>query len=147
MRFNSSSRAPPSPASPLLSESSSSTVFAACATVAVATVAAVMLPSLLLAGCTCVLVEVVVAVAVVLAVAVVVFIWGLIQMIGGGEGGLIGEDRDKGVAERRAKGKRHMVWGLLGIFIMIGVYGILAILLNTFGIEVQCLFQGNCPSI
>lgn len=46
-------------------------------------------------------------------VAIVVFVWGLIKMIGN-------SDSSDAVAE----GKRTMVWGLVGIFIMLSVLGI-----------------------
>ena len=35
---------------------------------------------------------------------------------------------------KRQTGKRHMVWGVIGLFIMVGVFGIMAVLLRTFGI-------------
>ena len=35
---------------------------------------------------------------------------------------------------KRQMGKRHMVWGVIGLFIMVGVFGIMAVLLRTFGI-------------
>ena len=35
----------------------------------------------------------------------------------------------------RERAKRHMLWGVIGVVIMISVYGILNILLSTFGIE------------
>lgn len=59
------------------------------------------------------------------SVAVVVFIWGIVQFIWG-----------TGGEEDRMAGKRHMVWGIVGIFIMVGVFGILAILMNTLGIKI-----------
>ena len=34
----------------------------------------------------------------------------------------------------RVIGQRHMVWGLLGMFIMISVFGIMRIIIGTFGI-------------
>ena len=39
-----------------------------------------------------------------------------------------------GNEEGKKEGKRHMFWGIIGIFIMVSVYGILKILTNTFGI-------------
>lgn len=58
------------------------------------------------------------------AVATVVFLWGLVQFIGSAE-------TDTG----RELGKRKILWGLIGMFIMIGAIGIINILLSTFGIE------------
>ena len=60
-----------------------------------------------------------------LAIAAVVFIWGVVQFVWG-----------MGGEEDRVKGKRHMIWGIVGIFVMIGVFGILAILMNTLGIKI-----------
>jgi hypothetical protein len=40
-----------------------------------------------------------------------------------------------GNEEARSKGKRVIVWGLLGLFIMVGVFGIIQIILGTFGID------------
>lgn len=37
----------------------------------------------------------------------------------------------------RETGKKHMVWGLVGMFIMISVFGIMKIIVNTFGIDVS----------
>ncbi len=35
--------------------------------------------------------------------------------------------------EASKEGKRHMMWGLVGMFIMVSVYGILRIIDDTFG--------------
>lgn len=52
------------------------------------------------------------------------FVWGLVQfMIDLNKGG---EHED---------GKRHMLWGIVGMFVMASVYGILALLNNTFGLD------------
>jgi hypothetical protein len=59
------------------------------------------------------------------AVALLVFIWGAAQFIsnqGGGE------------EKKLIDGKNHMLWGLVGILIMISVYGIMRITINTFGL-------------
>lgn len=37
--------------------------------------------------------------------------------------------------EKRTAGKNHMIYGIIGITIMFGIWGILNILLNTFGIK------------
>jgi len=39
----------------------------------------------------------------------------------------------------RAQGKKHMVWGIVGLFIMVGVYGIIQIVANTFGVSTAAL--------
>ncbi len=56
-----------------------------------------------------------------IAVALVYFIWGVIDMIAGA-----GEKND----EKRIAGKRHMIWGIVGLFIMVCVKGIMQLILN-----------------
>lgn len=51
------------------------------------------------------------------------FLWGIVKLIAGA-----------GSEEAREIGKKNIVWGLVGMFIMFGVYGIVQIILNTFGI-------------
>lgn len=58
-----------------------------------------------------------------IAMAVVWFIWGLVQFIWGAQS-----------EEDREKGKRNMIWGIFGLFVMVAVFGILSLLLNTFGV-------------
>ena len=60
------------------------------------------------------------------SVALLVFLWGIIVFLKDSAAGKEGEDV--------AKGKRHMVWGLVGLLVMFGVYGIINIVLGTFGI-------------
>lgn len=56
-------------------------------------------------------------------VAVVYFLYGLFEFI---------KDADSG--EGREKGKRHMLWGLIGLFVMVSVFFIMRVLLGTIGI-------------
>lgn len=51
------------------------------------------------------------------AVAVVMFIYGIVEYIWSADN-----------EEKVEVGKKHMIWGIVGIFVMIGVYGILNIL-------------------
>ena len=57
------------------------------------------------------------------AVALVVFLWGVFQYI-----------KNADSPEDRKKGARHIIGGIIGLFIMISVYTILEILKNTFNI-------------
>lgn len=57
------------------------------------------------------------------AAALVLFMWGGFQFVIG-----------TGTEESRESGKRHLLWGIIGMFIMVSVYGILNILTGTFGI-------------
>ena len=52
------------------------------------------------------------------------FIWGLVQFMFNLEKG--GENEE---------GKQHMLWGIVGMFVMASVYGIIALLDNTFGLQ------------
>lgn len=52
------------------------------------------------------------------------FIWGLVQFLWNlDEGG------------ENSSGKQHMLWGIVGMLIMVSVYGIINIVDNTFGIN------------
>jgi len=51
------------------------------------------------------------------AVAVVMFIYGIVEYIWSADN-----------EDKVAVGKTHMIWGIVGIFVMIGVYGILNLL-------------------
>lgn len=62
--------------------------------------------------------------------ALVIFLWGLVQFIWKAD-----SDKDRDV------GRQHMMWGIIGLFIMVAVVAIINIFLNTFGIqEVQTQF-------
>ena len=57
-------------------------------------------------------------------VAFLVFFWGLFQFIASGT-----------TDEGRDLGKRKIFWGLFGMFIMISAYGLIRLILGTFGIN------------
>jgi uncharacterized membrane protein YidH (DUF202 family) len=58
-----------------------------------------------------------------LTAGVAYFIWGVAMFIMNADN-----------AEERAKGTQHLMWGVLGIIIMVGVVGILKIATSTFNI-------------
>ncbi len=58
------------------------------------------------------------------ALAVVYFIYGLVRY-------LLSPDNE----EVRKSSKSHMLWGIIGMFIMISVFGILSIIMNTLGVD------------
>lgn len=60
-----------------------------------------------------------------IAVAVIYFLWGLSLFL------INAED-----AVKREEGKRKIVWGLIGLFVMVSVFGILKIVVNTIGAPV-----------
>ena len=51
------------------------------------------------------------------AVAVFMFIYGIVEYIWSADN-----------EDKVAVGKKHMIWGIIGMFVMIGVYGILNLL-------------------
>lgn len=57
-------------------------------------------------------------------IALVLFLYGVMLFIQGAN------NKDK-----RDKGKRHMLWGIVGFLIMFGVFSIITILTQTFGIS------------
>jgi len=59
-----------------------------------------------------------------LVVAVLVFIWGLVEFIQGADNEV-----------KRTEGRSHMLWGLVGIFIMISAIPIINVALKTFKIN------------
>lgn len=65
-----------------------------------------------------------------LGVAIAAFVWGMVEFIQGADG-------DEG----RAKGKRHMVWGLVGLFIMVSVFGIMCLIATTLNLPFSITSQ------
>lgn len=57
------------------------------------------------------------------AVAVAIFLYGVLEFI-----------FNQQSEEKKTTGKSHMLWGVVGITIMMGVWGILNIILDTFNI-------------
>jgi len=53
-------------------------------------------------------------------IAFIVFLWGVFEFIRGADN-----------EETRRKGGRNMLWGLVGMFIMVSVFGILTVILGT----------------
>jgi uncharacterized membrane protein YjfL (UPF0719 family) len=58
------------------------------------------------------------------AVALMVFIWGIVQFIS-----------QTNNEEVRVKGKQHLVWGVVGLLIMVSVFGIMQIIVDTFDLR------------
>lgn len=57
------------------------------------------------------------------AVALVVFLWGVFQYI-----------RNSDSSDDRKTGTKHIIWGLVGLVIMVSAYTIIWIALDTFGL-------------
>jgi hypothetical protein len=62
--------------------------------------------------------------ALLFAVALLVFVWGVVQFIWG----LSSE------ASHKEEGRMHMLWGLIGMFIMVAAYAILHLVANTINV-------------
>ena len=59
------------------------------------------------------------------------FMYGIVNFVWNGES-----------ADVREKGRSGMIWGIVGMFIMFSVFGILRILINTFGGDESALLGG-----
>lgn len=66
------------------------------------------------------------------ATAFVVFLWGVFVFIA-----------HAGEEAKREEGKKAVLWGLVGFVIIFGVYGIINLLVDTFGISVSQSIQSG----
>lgn len=64
------------------------------------------------------------ALRVVFTLGLFLFVWGIIEFLWGVKSGQVSE-----------AGKNHMVYGLVGMLIMVSVYGIIALIVNSFGLN------------
>lgn len=60
------------------------------------------------------------------ATALVVFLFGIVEYLA-----------NSGNEEKRTQGKRHMIWGIFGLFIMTAVFGITQLIVTTLGADVD----------
>ena len=60
-----------------------------------------------------------------IGVALLIFLWGSYQFVLGANDGAA-----------REEGKRHMLWGVIGFFIMVSAMGLLKLAASTFGVDV-----------
>ncbi len=60
------------------------------------------------------------------AIAVLFFLYGVLEFVAGA-----------GNEDKRTQGKRHMIWGIIGLFIMLSVFGIMRLLCGMF-------YSGGC---
>lgn len=63
------------------------------------------------------------AVPVIVAIAVVWFLWSVFQYAIAGD------------EEKKAAATKNMIYGIIAIFVMVSVWGLVRILVNTFGLE------------
>ena len=60
----------------------------------------------------------------IVALAVAMFMWGVVQYV-------INSDEEA----KKEKGKQFMIWGIIGLVVMVAVWGLVKIVGSTFGIE------------
>ncbi len=58
------------------------------------------------------------------ALALFMFVYGIIPLI-----------TNPGDPEIRKKGRSHLLWGIIGLVIMVGVMGFLSVVTKTFGVN------------
>ncbi len=75
-------------------------------------------------------------VPVLFAIAFIVFIWGAFQVF------ILGATNGKA----KDDGKNHMLWGLIGFFVMVSVWGLVNILTGTVGFGNNTGPSGGTPS-
>lgn len=52
------------------------------------------------------------------------FLWGLLEFLWNGAN-----------PQKHEAGKQHMIWGIVGMFIMVAFWGIIMLIVNTFGFD------------
>jgi hypothetical protein len=62
-----------------------------------------------------------------IGLAVVVFVYGVLLLVLS-EGG-----------EKKEEGKEFMFWGIIGIFVMVSVWGLVSVLKSTFGLDTAAI--------
>jgi hypothetical protein len=67
------------------------------------------------------------------ALALVMFIWGVVQFV-------INSDEEA----KKEKGRQFMIWGIIGLTVMVSVWGLVGVLGSTFGLT-TVLPQVNPP--
>jgi len=70
------------------------------------------------------------------ALAVVYFLYGVLEF-------LLNQTNE----EKKTSGKSHMIWGIVGLTIMVGVWAILGIILNTLGLSGQIKIDQNNSTV
>ena len=70
----------------------------------------------------------------IVALAVVMFIWGVLKYITAGES----EDKIR-------EGRNYIIYGIIGIFVMVSVWGLVNILVNTLDLDTTNLVIPTLP--
>jgi hypothetical protein len=69
-----------------------------------------------------------------IVLGVVYFIWGVLQYV-------ISSDE-----EAKKKGKDHMIWGIIGLVVIVALWGLVSVLTTTFGLNSGSV-NVNAPTI
>ncbi len=59
-----------------------------------------------------------------IGLAILAFFWGMVQFL-----------RNSGDAKAREEGKQKMIWGVIAIFVMVSIFGIIKLIGSTLGID------------
>lgn len=70
------------------------------------------------------------------AVAIIFFFWGLLEFV-----------RSAGNEEKAKEGKSHMIYGVIALAVMVSIYGLIAWLQGTFGIDANAGSNLNIPTV
>ena len=65
--------------------------------------------------------------ALIFAAGLIVFVFGVVEFLAG----------QNGIGEGAQNGKRHMLWGIIGMFIMVAAYAILKIIASTLNVQLS----------
>ncbi len=68
--------------------------------------------------------------ALIFAVGLLIFVWGLVEFLWG-----LSSESDK-----KEDGKRHMFWGIVGMFVIVSAYAILKVIAGLVGGSIPCGF-------
>jgi uncharacterized membrane protein YidH (DUF202 family) len=68
--------------------------------------------------------------------AVLLFIFGMVQYVMAG-----------GDADKRKTGQAYMIWGIVALFIMISVWGLVNLLGGTFGLNTSAPIKDDLPEV
>ncbi|MDO8548058.1 MAG: hypothetical protein Q7R71_00050 [bacterium] len=74
-------------------------------------------------------------IALLFAAGLLVFVWGLVEFLWGQNAG--------GEAGKKEEGKKHMLWGLIGMFVMAAAYTLLAFIGNNICGSLSGCFSGT----
>ncbi len=66
-----------------------------------------------------------------ISIAVLTLIWGIVKFV-----------TSAGDEEKRKEGKDLMIYGIIGLFIMVSIWGLVGVLVSTFG-----LGEGSAPDL